>query len=60
MPKRTPLNAVHRKLGARMVEFSGWEMPVFYSSIIDEHKAVRTAAGIFDISHMGEIERAGA
>ena len=55
MLKKTPLNAVHKRLGGHMVEFGGWEMPLYYSSIIDEHKAVRTAAGIFDISHMGEI-----
>ncbi|HEY3912923.1 MAG TPA: glycine cleavage system aminomethyltransferase GcvT [Verrucomicrobiae bacterium] len=59
MLKKTPLYAVHQKLGARMVEFGGWEMPVFYSSIIEEHKAVRAAAGIFDISHMGEISARG-
>ena len=53
--KRTPLFAVHQKAGARLVPFGGWEMPVQYSSIVDEHLAVRKAAGIFDISHMGEI-----
>ncbi|MGA2435795.1 MAG: glycine cleavage system aminomethyltransferase GcvT, partial [Bryobacteraceae bacterium] len=51
----TPLNAAHRRLGARMVDFSGWDMPVQYSGIIQEHQAVRTAAGLFDVSHMGEI-----
>src|SRR4030095_12420054 len=55
MLKRTPLYAAHQKLGARLVEFGGWEMPVQYSSIIDEHLAVRKAAGLFDISHMGEV-----
>jgi len=45
----------HKKLNARFTEFGGWEMPVFYSSIIDEHNAVRNKAGIFDTSHMGEI-----
>ena len=54
--KRTPLYDRHLALGARMVEFGGWEMPVQYSSIVAEHTAVRTAAGLFDISHMGEIE----
>src|SRR4030095_9511476 len=54
MLKPTPLFAAHQKLGARMVEFGGWEMPVQYSSIVDEHNAVRRAAGVFDISHMGE------
>src|SRR5438105_7114556 len=53
--KRTPLFAAHQKLGARLIEFGGWEMPVQYTGIVDEHKAVRQAAGIFDISHMGEI-----
>ncbi len=57
--KKTPLNARHRALGARMVEFGGWDMPVEYSGIADEHMAVRTRAGVFDVSHMGEIEIAG-
>ena len=57
--KKTPLNARHRALGARMVEFGGWDMPVEYSGITDEHLAVRTRAGLFDVSHMGEIEVAG-
>jgi aminomethyltransferase len=57
--KKTPLNARHRSLGARMVEFAGWDMPVEYSGIVDEHLAVRTRAGLFDVSHMGEIEIAG-
>jgi len=57
--KKTPLNARHRALGARMVEFGGWDMPVEYSGIVDEHNAVRTRAGLFDVSHMGEIEIAG-
>jgi aminomethyltransferase len=54
--KRTPLYATHRELGARMVDFGGWDMPVQYSGIIDEHTAVRTSVGLFDVSHMGEIE----
>src|SRR5437763_16451948 len=58
--KRTPLFAAHQKLGARLVEFGGWEMPVQYSSIIDEHLAVRKAAGLFDISHMGEVRVQGS
>src|SRR6266478_8875633 len=53
--KRTPLYAAHQKLGARLIEFGGWEMPVQYSSIMDEHLAVRKSAGLFDISHMGEL-----
>jgi aminomethyltransferase len=57
--KKTPLNATHRARGARMVEFGGWDMPVEYSGITDEHMAVRTRAGLFDVSHMGEIELAG-
>jgi aminomethyltransferase len=57
--KKTPLHARHRSLGARMVEFGGWDMPVDYSGIADEHLAVRTRAGLFDVSHMGEIEIAG-
>jgi aminomethyltransferase len=57
--KKTPLNARHRALGARMVEFGGWDMPVEYSGVADEHMAVRTRAGLFDVSHMGEIELAG-
>lgn len=52
---RTPLEAAHLELGARMVPFAGWNMPVQYTSIIDEHRAVREKAGIFDISHMGQI-----
>jgi aminomethyltransferase len=55
MLKRTPLYSAHQKLGARLVEFGGWEMPLYYSGIIEEHQAVRSAAGIFDISHMGEV-----
>jgi len=57
--KRTALNAVHRAAGARMVDFCGWDMPVEYSGIAREHLAVRAAAGIFDVSHMGEIEVRG-
>ncbi len=57
--KKTPLNARHRSLGARMVEFGGWDMPVEYTGIVEEHMAVRTRAGLFDVSHMGEIEIAG-
>src|SRR2546427_7477548 len=59
MLKRTPLFAAHQRLGARLVEFGGWEMPVLYSSIINEHLAVRSAAGLFDISHMGEARVSG-
>ncbi len=58
--RRTPLFEKHLALGARLVEFGGWEMPVQYSSILKEHAAVRSEAGIFDISHMGEIRVRGA
>jgi aminomethyltransferase len=57
--KQTPLNAVHRALGARMVDFGGWDMPVQYTGIIDEHNAVRQRVGLFDVSHLGEIEIRG-
>ncbi|HEY6928918.1 MAG TPA: glycine cleavage system aminomethyltransferase GcvT [Thermoanaerobaculia bacterium] len=57
--KRTPLHSVHRELGAKMVDFGGWEMPVQYSGILDEHRAVRERVGIFDVSHMGELEFTG-
>jgi len=60
MLKRTPLHSAHVSLGARMVEFAGWEMPVQYSGPIPEHMAVRRAAGLFDVSHMGEIEIRGS
>jgi aminomethyltransferase len=53
--KRTPLATVHESLGARMIEFGGWLMPVQYQGILEEHRAVRTQAGLFDISHMGQI-----
>jgi aminomethyltransferase len=58
--KKTPLNHAHRELGARMVDFGGWDMPVQYSGVIEEHLAVRQAAGLFDVSHMGEVEVSGA
>src|ERR1051325_9714155 len=57
--KATPLNAVHRKMGAKMVDFGGWDMPVQYSGIIEEHHTVRQRVGLFDVSHMGEIEISG-
>jgi len=60
MLKRTALFAAHQKLGGKLIEFGGWEMPVQYTSITDEHLAVRNAAGIFDISHMGEVTVSGA
>ena len=60
MLKRTALFSAHQKLGGKLIDFGGWEMPVQYTSITDEHLAVRHAAGIFDISHMGEVTVSGA
>ena len=57
--KKTPLNATHRALKAKMVDFGGWDMPVEYSGLVAEHLAVRTAVGLFDVSHMGEIQFRG-
>jgi aminomethyltransferase len=57
---RTPLFTAHQQLGAKLIDFGGWEMPVQYTSIVEEHLAVRQAAGIFDISHMGEVTVSGA
>ena len=57
--RKTALNAVHRRLNARMVNFGGWDMPLEYSGILAEHEAVRTRAGLFDVSHMGELEITG-
>src|SRR5437763_530376 len=56
---RSPLHDRHVALGARMVPFAGWEMPVQYAGVIQEHRAVRTDAGVFDVSHMGELEVEG-
>src|SRR5215469_321284 len=60
--RHTPLYAQHKALGARFVDVGGWEMPVQYRGILEEHQAVRTRAGLFDVSHMGEfhIEGPGA
>ena len=58
-PQKTVLNPAHRALGAKMVDFAGWDMPVEYDGIIAEHLAVRHAAGLFDVSHMGEIDIEG-
>ncbi len=60
MLKTTPLNAAHRALGARMVDFGGWDMPVNYGSQIEEHRAVRSDAGMFDVSHMLAVDVHGA
>lgn len=57
--KRTPLRDFHAAHGGRLVDFAGWEMPVQYRSILEEHKAVRRAAGLFDVSHMGEVDVQG-
>ena len=59
MLKRTALFVAHQKLGGKLIDFGGWEMPVQYTSITDEHLAARNAAGIFDISHMGEVTVSG-
>src|SRR3954462_226474 len=56
---QTPLHDRHAALGARLVPFAGWEMPVQYQGVIEEHRAVRTDAGVFDVSHMGELEVEG-
>jgi aminomethyltransferase len=58
--KKTAFNNIHKKLGAKLVEFAGFEMPIQYSSIIAEHKAVRTSVGMFDVSHMGEVFISGS
>src|ERR1051326_7260055 len=57
--QRTPLHDRHAALGARLVPFAGWGMPVQYEGVIQEHRAVRTDAGVFDVSHMGEFEVEG-
>ena len=57
--KRTPLYEVHKRMGAKIVPFAGWEMPVWYTSVSDEHRAVREAAGLFDVAHMGVFEIEG-
>lgn len=59
MTKQTPLNATHRALGARMVDFGGWDMPINYGSQIEEHHAVRSVAGMFDVSHMTVVDLHG-
>ena len=55
MSRRVPLHDIHVAAGGRMVDFAGWEMPVQYTGILDEHRAVRESCGVFDISHMGEF-----
>src|SRR4030088_1016181 len=58
-PRLTALDALHRSLGATMTDFAGWDMPLRYGSERDEHNAVRNGAGLFDLSHMGEITVTG-
>ncbi len=58
-PKKTVLNALHKELGAKMIPFAGWEMPVWYSSVLEEHNATRTSAGLFDVTHMGVFQAEG-
>src|SRR5579862_1315693 len=57
--RTTPLHSAHRRMGAKMVDFGGWDMPVQYSGLLDEHRTVRQRVGVFDVSHMGEIEVRG-
>jgi glycine hydroxymethyltransferase len=57
--KKTPLHSLHQKMGAKMVPFAGWDMPVWYSSVVEEHLATRQAAGLFDVSHMGVFQAEG-
>ena len=57
--KRTPLYDLHRELGAKLIDFGGWEMPVQYAGILEEHRAVRERVGLFDVSHMGEFDVTG-
>ncbi len=58
--KKTALNSIHKELGAKMVEFAGWQMPIQYEGVRQEHLAVRSSSGLFDVSHMGEIEVRGS
>ncbi len=58
--QKTPLNDLHIALGARMVEFAGWSMPIQYTGVIEEHEIVRSHAGLFDLTHMAEFEVKGA
>jgi glycine hydroxymethyltransferase len=58
-PKKTSLYTIHKELGAKMIPFAGWELPVWYSSVLEEHNATRTAAGLFDVTHMGVFQAEG-
>ncbi len=57
--KRTPIYDVHKQLGAKVIPFAGWEMPVWYTSVLEEHLATRQAAGLFDVAHMGVYQAEG-
>src|SRR6478736_10576638 len=57
--RHSPLDAEHRALGAKLVEFGGWEMPIQYAGVLDEHRACRTAAVVFDVSHLGSLRVTG-
>jgi aminomethyltransferase len=59
VPFRTPLHDEHVRLGARLVDFAGWEMPLQYSGVVGEHMSVRRAVGIFDVSHLGKLSVSG-
>ena len=56
---RSPLHGLHERLGARFVDFGGWEMPVQYGSVLAEHRAVRTTSGWFDVTHLGRFQLTG-
>lgn len=58
--KKTPLHPLHQALGAKLAPFAGWDLPLYYTSILDEHQAVRTQAGLFDVSHLGHLEVSGS
>ena len=58
-PKRTPIFETHKKLGAKIITYAGWEMPVWYTSVMEEHLAVRQTAGLFDVAHMGVFQVEG-
>ena len=57
--KRTAFNKAHHDLGAKMLAFAGWDLPIWYTSALDEHRAVRSGTGMFDVSHMGRIRLTG-
>ena len=53
--QKTALNQSHHEMSAKMVDFAGWELPILFSSVLEEHNAVRTSSGVFDVSHMGQF-----